>query len=127
MEKHGIRRSIGVLILVGILPLTGCLVYSSDVSYGDKGKPLSDHTLHQIECGQTTRDWVIATFGEPSQQRTTKDGLEVLEYRYSRKKDNNFVLLPFVIINDEGEDKQTVFIEISDGVVKNYWQETSRD
>ena len=126
MEKHAIRRLIRVAATVCILPLAGCMIYNSDVSYGDKGKPLSDSTLDQIECGKTTKDWIVATLGEPSEQSTTKDGVEVLEYRYSRKKDNNFVLLPFVIINDEGENKQTVYFEIRDGVVKNYWKETSK-
>jgi outer membrane protein assembly factor BamE (lipoprotein component of BamABCDE complex) len=126
MEKHMIRRGIGVLLVASILPLAGCLVYSGDVRYGDKGKPPTAHTLDQIQSGTTTRDWVLATLGEPSRQSTTKDGTEVLEYQYTRKKDNSFVFCPFVFINDEGEDKQTLYFEVENGVVTNFWKETSK-
>jgi len=111
---------------MGILPLTGCLIYNNDVSYGEKGKPVSAGTLDQIECGETSKAWVLATLGDPSQQNRTQDGVEILQYRYNRKKDNNFILLPFLIVNDEGESTQTVYFEINDGVVTKYWQETSR-
>jgi len=126
MGKHVIRTLVCVTALLGILPLGGCLIYHSDVSYSGKGKPLSDNTLDQIECGTTTKDWVLATLGEPSNQSTTADGTEVLEYRYGKKRDKEFVFIPFVFINGEDENKQTVYFEIRDGIVENYWQETSK-
>lgn len=126
MEKYAIRGLICATAVLGILPLGGCLIYHRDVSYSGKGKPLSDSTLDQIECGTTTKDWVLATLGEPSRQSATADGTEILEYRYGKKLDNNFVFIPFVFVNGEDESKQTVYFEISDGVVKNYWKETSK-
>ena len=127
MEKHVIRRSMVCLAAVlCILPLGGCLVYNSDVSYSGKGRPLSDNTLDQIERGTTTKDWVLSTLGEPSHQSTRADGTEILEYRYGKKRDNHFVLMPFVIIKGGGENKQTVYFEVSNGIVKNYWKEISR-
>ncbi len=126
MEKRQISRCVGILIVLSILPLAGCVVYSGDVKYGEKGKAPTARTLDRIEPGTTTKDWVLATLGDPSRQSTTKDGTELLEYQYSRKKDNSFVFCPFVFINDEGEDKQTLYFEIENGVVKNYWKETSK-
>ena len=125
MEKHTIRTSFCVALVLGILPLAGCVVYHSGVSYSGKGEPLADSTLEQIECGKTTKDWVVATLGEPSRQNTTANGTEILEYQYGKKRDDRFMVCPFVFINGKKENKQTVFFEISDGVVKNYWQETS--
>ncbi len=127
MEKRQISRCVGILIVLSILPLAGCVVYSGDVKYGEKGKAPTDRTLDRIEPGATTRDWVVATLGDPSRQSTTKDGTELLEYQYSCKKDNSFVFCPFVFINDEGEDKQTLYFEIENGVVKNFWKETSKN
>ena len=134
MEKYALRvgsaaarwGGIGVLLMASILPLSGCLVYSNDSHYGDKGKPPTAHTLNQIESGTTTKDWVLATLGEPSRESTTKDGIELLEYQYSRKKDNQFILCPFVFINDDGEDKQTLYFEVENGVVTKFWKETSK-
>jgi outer membrane protein assembly factor BamE (lipoprotein component of BamABCDE complex) len=126
MEKHAIRKGIGLLLLASILPVTGCVVYRNDVKYGDKGKAPTAQTLDQIQAGTTTKDWVLATLGEPSRQSTIQEGTEVLEYQYSRKKDNQFVVCPFVFINDEGEDKQTLYFEIANGVVTKFWRETSK-
>ncbi len=126
MKKHALREGIGLLLWASLLPLAGCLVYHSDVRYGDRGRAPTGHTLDQIQTGTTTRDWVLATLGEPSRQSTTKDGAEVLEYQYSRKKDNSFVFCPFVFINDEGEETQTLYFEIEDGVVTKFWKETSK-
>jgi outer membrane protein assembly factor BamE (lipoprotein component of BamABCDE complex) len=126
MEKRQISRCVRTLIVLSILPLAGCLVYSGDVRYGEKGKAPTARTLDQIQSGTTTKDWVLATLGDPSRQSTTKDGTEVLEYQYSRKKDNSFVFCPFVFINDEGEDKQTLYFEIENGVITNFWKETSK-
>jgi hypothetical protein len=127
MEKHAIRRSmVCVAAVLCILPLGGCVIYDSGVSYSGKGEPLSDNTLDQLECGTTTKDWVLATLGEPSHESTTADGTEILEYRYGKKCDNHFVFLPFVMIHGGDENKQTVYFEVSDGVVTNYRRETSR-
>ena len=125
MEKHALRTLIYVAAVAGILPLTGCLMYHSNVSYSGKGNPLSDSTLDQVQCGTTTKDWVVATLGEPSHQSTTATGTEILEYQYGKKRDNHFMFCPFVFINGEKENKQTVYFEISDGVVKNFWKESS--
>jgi len=126
MEKHRIRKFVHAAVIASILPLAGCFIYHGDVSYGEKGKPLSHRTLKQVECGTTTKDRLVELLGEPSQQSTTSDGAELLEYRYSVKKDNNFIM-PFLIVNDKNENKQTVYFEVRDGVVKNYWKETSKN
>jgi len=126
MEKCEIRRCILALLIVGMLPLAGCFIYSNDVSYGEKGAPVSDRTLEQIECGKTTKNWVVATLGEPSQEETTKDGVEVLKYRYSKTEESNTVFLPFLIVDDEKRHERTIYFEVKDGVVQRYWKEDHR-
>jgi outer membrane protein assembly factor BamE (lipoprotein component of BamABCDE complex) len=127
MEKHtGLRLVCIVAVIAGVLPLAGCVIVNSGVDCGEKGAPLSADTLEQIEPGQTTRDWVIATLGEPSEQSTAGNGVEVLTYRYSCTRHGNLVM-PFLIINDEKRDAQTVYFEISDGVVQKYWTDCDRD
>ncbi|MCL5283005.1 MAG: outer membrane protein assembly factor BamE [Planctomycetes bacterium] len=126
MKEHAFRRGIGLVVLASLLPLAGCIVYSDDTRYGDKGKAPTDRTLDQIQTGTTTKDWVLTTLGEPSRQSTSKEGTEVLEYQYSRKKDNTFIFCPFVFINDEGEDKQTLYFEVENGVITRFWKETSK-
>ncbi len=126
MEKRKSRRLILTMIVIGsLLPVGGCFIWNSDVSYGEKGAPLSDSTLKQIESGKTTRDWVVSTLGEPSEQSTTSEGAELLKYKYSKTQESN-VVMPFVIVNDEKKSLQTLYLEVKDGVVQKYWVETSR-
>lgn len=127
MEKHRIAKFAYLAALLSLLPATGCLIYHHDTHYEEKGKPVSTSTLDQIECGTTTKDWVLATLGEPSEQHKTPEGVEMLEYRYARKKDNQLILLPVVFINDEGKDTQILHFEISNGIVTKFWKEKVKD
>lgn len=126
MEKRKSRRIVlGLIVLGSLLPVAGCFIWNSDVSYGDKGAPLSDSTLKQIECGTTTKAWLSSTLGEPSEQSTTDAGAEILKYKYSKRQEGN-VVMPFVIVNDEKKTEQTVYFQVEDGVVQKYWVETSK-
>ncbi len=126
MEKRRNRRLVLALIAVGsLLPVAGCFIWNSDVSYGEKGAPLSGSTLKQVECGKTTRDWLMVTLGEPSEQSTTDAGIELLKYKYSKTQESN-VVMPFVIVNDEKKNEQTVYFEVKDGIVQKYWIENRK-
>ncbi len=111
------------LVVAGLLPLTGCVILSNDVSYGEKGPRVSDEALQQIESGRTTRDWVIATLGAPSEQETTKEGLEILKYRYTRREESTVLVLPFLIVDGDQRQERTVYFEVKDGVVQRYWKD----
>jgi outer membrane protein assembly factor BamE (lipoprotein component of BamABCDE complex) len=126
MERRKSHRVVLAVIVMGsLLPVAGCFIWNSDVNYGEKGAPLSDSTLQQIESGKTTRDWVMSTLGEPSEQSTTDAGVELLKYKYSKRQESN-VVMPFVIVNDEKKNEQTVYLEVKDGVVQKYWVESSK-
>jgi len=126
MEKHKSRQLVLTMIVIGsLLPVAGCFIWNSDVSYGEKGAPPSGSTLKQVECGKTTRDWLMVTLGEPSEQSTTDAGVELLKYKYSKTQESN-VVMPFVIVNDEKKNEQTVYFQVKEGIVQKYWVETSK-
>jgi len=126
MEKRRIHKLILAIIAGGLLPVAGCFIHDSKVSYTEKGAPISDQTLKQIRCGETTRDWVVATLGTPSEQTTTDNGIEILKYRYGKKQDSDTIVLPFVIIDDQKQIEQTVYVEVKDNIVRRYWKESTR-
>lgn len=100
--------------------MAGCVVCETDEQYTG----VENDTLKQVECGQTTRDWVIETFGEPSEQILNDDGSEILKYKCVRKKDNKFVMFPPpIVIKDEKDVEHTVAFEVRDGIVRRYWKE----
>lgn len=123
MEKRKGHPIVRAAVAIGfLLPAAGCFIWNSDVDYGDKGAPLTNTTFKQIECGKTTKAWLIATLGKPSQESTTDTGDELLKYKYSKNEQSN-VVMPFLIVNDEKKEEQTVYFEVRDGVVQKYWVE----
>jgi hypothetical protein len=121
MKQHkGSKMALFMSLVVTSVLLVGCVVSDSDVRYTG----IADETLKQIQCGKTTRDQLVATFGEPSEQHVTDEGTEVLSYKCTRKQDSSLVVLPFVIVDDEKETEHTVSFELKDGVVQRYWKKT---
>jgi len=109
-----------VALLATSLLVVGCVVCETDEQYTG----IENETLKQVECGQTTRDWVVKTFGEPSEQVLRDDGTEILKYKCIRKKDNKFVMFPPpIVINNEKDVEHTVAFEVRDGIVRRYWKE----
>jgi hypothetical protein len=118
-SKYG-KTGLFVALLAVALLITGCVVCETDEQYTG----IENDTLKQVKCGQTTRDWVVETFGEPSEQILTDDGGEILKYKCVRKKDNKFVMFPPpIVIRDEKDVEHTVAFEVREGIVQRYWKE----
>jgi hypothetical protein len=109
-----------VSLAVTVVLLVGCMVGDSNVHYTG----VEDQALKEIVCGQTTKNQLLAKFGEPSEQSTKEDGSEILKYKCTKKIKKSFVLLPPVIVtNDETTIEHIVAFEVKDGIVKRYWKE----
>jgi len=120
LHKCSERVLLVSLAVMGVL-IAGCVVIESDEHYTG----VDNKMLNEVKCGQTTKDWIVATFGEPSEQYLTDRGTEVLRYKCTRKKDNQFVMFPPpIVIKDDGQVVHVVVFEVKDGVVKRYWKET---
>ena len=119
LHKCDVIGLVAALVAASVL-ITGCVVCETDEQYTG----IENDTLKQVECGQTTRDWVVETFGEPSEQILTDDGGEILKYKNKRKKDNKFVMFPPpIVIRDEKDVEHTVAFEVRDGIIQRYWKE----
>ena len=111
-------------ICILILALAGCIAKETKVSYGPKGEPVKSSTLKNIKRGETPKQWVLATLGEPTEQTTTPDGLEVLRYEYTKKTETDFAMFPPPIAFDTDKERHTTYVfEIKDGIVTKYWKE----
>jgi hypothetical protein len=113
-----------IVLLASVLTLSvvlsGCVVYHGDEQYTG----VEDKKLKQIECGQTSKDWLVETFGEPTEQLATDDGGEILKYKCVKKKDNQFVVFPPpIVITDDKKVEHVVAFEVRDGIVQRYWKE----
>ena len=121
MKLHK-RSEIGLFVALLAVPVlfVGCIVSQTDEQYTG----IENETLKQVKCGQTTRDWIVETFGEPSEQILADDGSEILKYKCVRKKDNKFVMFPPpIVIHDDKNVEHTIAFEVRDGIVQRYWKE----
>ena len=109
-----------VLLVAMSALLVGCVVCKTDEHYTG----IEDQALKQIDCGQTTKEQLVARFGEPSEQSLTDEGAEILRYKCVRTKDNKFAMFPPpIVIKDDKTVEHTVVFELKDGVVQRYWKE----
>ncbi len=119
LYKHN-EIALSVPLLAMLVLMGGCVVYNADEQYTG----VENKMLKEIECGQTTRDWLVETFGEPTELLMTDDGGEILRYKCVKKKDNKFVMFPPpIVIKDDKQVEHVVVFEVKDGVVQRYWKE----
>ena len=119
LYKHN-EIALFVSLLAMLVLMGGCVVYNADEQYTG----VENKMLKEIECGQTTRDWLVETFGEPTELLMTDDGGEILRYKCVKKKDNKFVMFPPpIVIKDDKQVEHVIAFEVRDGVVQRYWKE----
>jgi uncharacterized membrane protein len=110
------------LVILSFL-LAGCLVSDSSVRYSG----VESSQLRQIKRGITTKDQLIGMVGEPTEESITEDGAEILKYKCTMTKDNQFVLFPPpIVIDDTKETEHTIVFKLRDGIVRRHWKENVR-
>ncbi|MEM9157814.1 MAG: hypothetical protein AAGB46_02100 [Verrucomicrobiota bacterium] len=114
--------AIALITLVAIAS-TGCVVIQSDSKTRVYGKEVSDEILSRIEIGNTSKDWILATLGEPSHHSRLDESAEILKYTSKSVKTSQAGLLFILNAKSLSEKKQTVFFEFQDGFLTNYWIE----
>ena len=122
-DRKALKNVCIVICLFVWLIMGGCVSSETDISYGSKGPAVGHETLRQIEVGKTTKDWLLATLGEPSSQNKTPEGMEILRYCYTKKVDREFELFLLLDLDDKKEQNTTLYFELKDGIVTKFWKE----
>lgn len=114
------------VLLVGVLMMSGCLVTgSSDVTYSGKGQMVGSETLGQIEPGKSTKSFVKALLGDPSEQRKIDEISELYTYDYIKtKSDGAAVFLLFALSSSEKHHTR-VYVEFKEDIVQRVWKEST--
>jgi outer membrane protein assembly factor BamE (lipoprotein component of BamABCDE complex) len=106
--------------MLGLVP--GCLIStSSRTEY--TGRHVGAETFAQIEPGKTTKDFVLATLGEPSSRATLDDGSELWKWTYRRSRSSRGSVLLLLAANNTAESEGATYVQIRDGVVVRAWQD----
>ena len=118
-NKHS-EVMLWVSVSAMLILLNGCVVCQVDEEYTG----VENEMLKEIECGRTTRDWLVETFGEPTELLMADDGSEILRYKCVKRKDNQFVMFPPpIVIRDDKQVEHFMAFEVRDGIVQRYWKE----
>lgn len=111
--------------LVGMLMMTGCL-FTVDSDRHSQSAQWSDQEVSRIVRGSTSASWVRSSFGEPTRSTQFEDGSALWHYSNKSKVETEVGLFLLFHIDVEKEVEQKLSIEISDGVVRDYWVEENR-
>jgi len=117
------RGACAVVLLALVMTGAGCLAMSNS-STATQGRRISQASLEQVVAGETTRDWLIATFGEPTSTTKLPEGSEVLRYEYTETSSSSLCL--FVLFGgseNKQETRSAAYFELKDGVVQRRWLE----
>ncbi len=112
------------LLLSSLLLGTGCSVIHSHSTTKVMGKQVSDQTLARVEVGKTSKDWILATLGEPTASEIVDESTSILKYASKRIKSSNSTLLFVFDTSSKREEKRTIYFEFKDGILDRYWEET---
>lgn len=107
-----------------VMAASGCLVVSGNSTY-ETGTAITQSTLQRIEVGQTTEQWILATLGQPS-DRIKIEGqpdMQILKYQHTIHESSGGTVLFLFAGHEDKTRKSVVFIEITDGIVSDYWTE----
>ena len=123
------RTTAALLTLSLVLPafsIGGCLVCgTSSVTYDGKGPMVSQKTLDRIEPGTTSKLELLALLGEPTRKEELSDGTELYTYNYVKKTEKNVTVLLLLAVHEDDEDRNRLYFEIEDDVVRKFWQDSS--
>jgi outer membrane protein assembly factor BamE (lipoprotein component of BamABCDE complex) len=107
---------------IGVMTMPGCIASgSSHVS--SEGRYIGHDTLTKIEPGETTKEWVLAVLGTPTNQTTLDDGTQI--WKWSSKKVTKSKGSVFLLVRGSSRDvtERTVYVEFEDEIVKRAWKD----
>ncbi len=122
--KHGLARSVAASVFASVMFLSCAVVsHHSHTTPGSRRSAPGESTLRQIRPGETTREWVLHTLGRPTSEKAIGEGAEMLRYEYTETVKSKFGLLFVIDIDTSTEERESLYIELQDGIVERYWRD----
>jgi hypothetical protein len=112
-----------VAALVGCaVVLPGCLISGHSATYLS-GTEVSGAALGRVTPGESRKEFVLATFGEPSSKTTLEDGTELWKWQYTKTRSSRGTVLFLFSSSDYHQESSTTFVEFKGETVSRVWQE----
>jgi len=118
-----VRRISAVIVIAGfVAAASGCLIVRGS-SVDEAGTKISSPTLSQIQTGETTEAWLVATVGEPTRRSAVNEHISILRYDHTVTMQKGGAVFLLFAGGDQTEQTTSTIFEVTDGVVTRYWIE----
>ncbi len=114
-----------IMLVMGTLLMTGCL-FTVDSDHRSDDARWSEREVTRLEKGHTSSQTVRSIFGEPTRESHFDDGSALWHYTRKENVDTEVGVFLLFHLDVKRDIVQQLTIEISDGVVRDYWLEESR-
>ena len=111
-----------VCILATSLSLSGCISYQSQRERIDADIP-DMRFLQEITLGETTSDWLLNQFGQPSVVRRPSDTVAVWQYENVERSMTRVRALPLFAVERNDLNRTAYLFEIENDYIVRYWQD----
>ncbi len=116
------QRLASFAILAALLiAAPGCL-FGGHSDVRREGTYVAASTMDQIKPGKTTKSWVRAVVGEPTERIHIDAGQELWKYAYTETKDSSGYVFLIFSGSDSKKTENNVFIEFEGDVVRKTWR-----
>ena len=120
-----LKQSVAVLFMAGVVACAGGCLVMSGKSIDESGVRVTSATLNQIQLGQTTEAWLVATLGDPTDRTEVEgqEGVAVLRYEHVECRSEGGAVFLLFAGGSDIEKRTTAYFEVVDGVITRYWME----
>ncbi len=101
---------------------TGC-IYAGGRTVREMGPQLSEGAVSAVQPGVTTAEWLIATFGEPSERVCTSEGCEIMRYDCEVRTTEGSYLFMLFASSSNTITRTCWWFELLEGKVVRVWGE----
>lgn len=115
------QRAAVFLALASILPLSGCVSYSSSQLAPENAFP-NQTTLAYLQTGTTDSGWLIAQFGYPASIVKTAPDTELWEYHSRIDHTTEVRAFPLLAVNLAKTEVKVHHFEVVADKVTRHWQ-----
>lgn len=116
-------RAAPAAALALLLPLlSGCL-YAGGRTVREHGPQISPEVVAMLEPGETSSEWLVATFGEPQARTRLADGREILRYDTEVRTTEGSYVLMLVASSSNTIERTCWWFELCDDRICRVWGE----
>ena len=121
MPRAAWMRALFALVSIN---LAGCVSYESERQRIDADIP-DMSTLQQISLGETTTEWLVAEFGQPSAVRRPSEAIAVWQYQNVTSSMTRVRALPLFAMEMKDQSRTVYNFEIENNYIVRYWKDAT--